>query len=710
MADKSIGDLNYAPGTVDDNNTLFVVQQAGAAYKLDGHAFITALTTILDGHGGVASVTYVAPVAPSLEGTMTVTLADGTETEVTINNGKGITSIAKTGTAGLADTYTITYNDGTTGTFTVTNGEKGDTGDAWYVWIKYAGQEPTQDSDMGDTPDNWMGIYSGTSSTAPTHYTDYDWFEIKGATGDTGTAADIVNQSVEYAVGDYGTVAPSGGWSATVPTVPQGKYLWTKSECVYNDGTDVVAYSVARMGVDGTGSVVSVNTISPDGSGNITLTASNIAASDNTSIQAHLTADETDIGKLKQAILYPTGDTTDRAAEIASKLSTYGYCELVKGEYYIGSTISMPSKSTLKGCGKESVIKKTSGSGNITMFSVTGTNQNVTFKDLYFAGSNTSAPSSENTGSGEQAIVLTDNAARVSVENCTFYGFTKAGIYYSSGYSWLSSLNIVNCSFLYCNYGISSGVYGEFANITNCSFNSCYYGALVIGGNNKFANCGFDANATGFVLWDDPNSPSNDGHGSCVGCTFDHNTSRAIGISNIDNGFMFSNCGIFYGDIVISNSRGIQFENCLIMGNKSTTDHTNFVLNNCPGLIAITNCCGTNAFTITKTSSSYVFAKGNKTRDGAIISADDRFDQTGYATGTSASAGTYSDTSVTFPVAYPSIPYVFICPILDSTSMETGKMQFFVFDVSTTGFKVRLFNNASISRSFNFNWRAYLKE
>lgn len=39
--------------------------------------------------------------------------------------GVGITSIAKTSTEGLVDTYTITYSDGGTSTFTVTNGEKG---------------------------------------------------------------------------------------------------------------------------------------------------------------------------------------------------------------------------------------------------------------------------------------------------------------------------------------------------------------------------------------------------------------------------------------------------------------------------------------------------------------------------------------------------------------------------------------------------------
>ena len=45
------------------------------------------------------------------------------------DTGVGITSIVKTSTLGLVDTYTITYDDTTTTTFNVTNGAKGDTGD-----------------------------------------------------------------------------------------------------------------------------------------------------------------------------------------------------------------------------------------------------------------------------------------------------------------------------------------------------------------------------------------------------------------------------------------------------------------------------------------------------------------------------------------------------------------------------------------------------
>ena len=57
--------------------------------------------------------------------TITLTFADGTQETVTATGLKGISSITKTGTAGLVDTYTITYTDGTTSTFNITNGAQG---------------------------------------------------------------------------------------------------------------------------------------------------------------------------------------------------------------------------------------------------------------------------------------------------------------------------------------------------------------------------------------------------------------------------------------------------------------------------------------------------------------------------------------------------------------------------------------------------------
>ena len=53
---------------------------------------------------------------------------DTGDTGATGATGNGISSISKTSTAGLVDTYTITYTDGNSVTFDVTNGQDGTDG------------------------------------------------------------------------------------------------------------------------------------------------------------------------------------------------------------------------------------------------------------------------------------------------------------------------------------------------------------------------------------------------------------------------------------------------------------------------------------------------------------------------------------------------------------------------------------------------------
>ena len=275
MADKSVGELIAAQSVTPTD--LFVLEQNGTAKKLTGQILENWLVSFADGHGGISSVDKVG--TSGLADTYRITLSDTTIFDFVVTNGKSITGISKTSTSGLVDTYTISYNDGTSGTFTVKNGEKGDKGDNSYIWIKYASQEPTESShSMGDLPDDWIGIYSGNASTAPTDWKQYKWFKHKGEKGDTGAPATLVTKSVTYQVSDSGTIIPSGAWGSSVPVVPQGKYLWTKTEVRFNTGDPIVSYSVSRMGIDGSGAVSTVAGVSPDATGNVTLTAANVGA------------------------------------------------------------------------------------------------------------------------------------------------------------------------------------------------------------------------------------------------------------------------------------------------------------------------------------------------------------------------------------------------------------------------------------------------
>lgn len=275
MADKSIDQLNAAEKIYATD--LFVLQQSGSAKKLTGQVLLNWLTAAADGHGGISSVDKVG--TSGLVDTYRITLADKTTYDFAVTNGRGIKSWAKTGTSGLVDTYKMTLDDGAAITYTVTNGAKGDKGDNAYTWVKYASQEPTEAShSMGDIPDDWRGEYNGPLAEAPNDWKQYKWFKHKGEKGDTGAAATLVNKSVTYQVSDSGTIIPSGSWGSSIPVVSQGKYLWTKTEVRFNTGDPIVSYSVARMGIDGSGAVSSVAGVSPDATGNVTLTAADVGA------------------------------------------------------------------------------------------------------------------------------------------------------------------------------------------------------------------------------------------------------------------------------------------------------------------------------------------------------------------------------------------------------------------------------------------------
>lgn len=139
----------------------------------------------------------------------------------------GILNIAKTGSSGsdpVTDTYTITYFDGTSSTFEVKNGKKGDQ-------------------------------------------------------GNPGPAATITSSSVQYTSSSSGTTVPTSGWADNLPSsVSPGDYLWTKIVINFSDGTPVAFYTAARMGLNGSGAVSSVCGVSPDGNGNVALTATNVGA------------------------------------------------------------------------------------------------------------------------------------------------------------------------------------------------------------------------------------------------------------------------------------------------------------------------------------------------------------------------------------------------------------------------------------------------
>lgn len=80
----------------------------------------------------------------------------------------------------------------------------------------------------------------------------------KGDKGDRGSdgiagkdGVGIHATSISYAIGETGTTAPTSNWSAQVPKLIKGKYLWTRTIWTYTDSTRETGYSATYIAKDG---------------------------------------------------------------------------------------------------------------------------------------------------------------------------------------------------------------------------------------------------------------------------------------------------------------------------------------------------------------------------------------------------------------------------------------------------------------------------
>ena len=125
---------------------------------------------------------------------------------------------------GTSDTAPEDYHEYTWYNIKGQKGDKGDTGETGatgaagkdgkdgtnaYVHIKYLANDPSNsnNSDLSDIPNDYMGVYSGTLSTAPEDISSYNWFKIKGETGEQGPKGDTGSVDGSYLDNYYNNLA-----------------------------------------------------------------------------------------------------------------------------------------------------------------------------------------------------------------------------------------------------------------------------------------------------------------------------------------------------------------------------------------------------------------------------------------------------------------------------------------------------------------------
>lgn len=148
------------------------------------------------------------------EGTKTATIEDGSDGV----DGKGVKSTAISYKASTSGT-TVPSGTWSTSIPTVTKGQ--------YLWTRT--------------------ITTYTDASTSTGYS----VAYQPIDGDDGTSVTINTTAITYQASASGTTVPTGTWSATIPTVDQGSYLWTKTVVTYSDGKSTTSYSVSYKGVDG---------------------------------------------------------------------------------------------------------------------------------------------------------------------------------------------------------------------------------------------------------------------------------------------------------------------------------------------------------------------------------------------------------------------------------------------------------------------------
>ena len=108
---------------------------------------------------------------------------------------------------------------------------------------------------------SYIGQYTDFTQADSTKPSDYTWSLMRGNDGKDGAngkdgiagkdGVGIKATVITYAISTSGTIAPTTGWTSSVPSLIKGQYLWTKTVWTYTDNSSETGYSVTYISKDG---------------------------------------------------------------------------------------------------------------------------------------------------------------------------------------------------------------------------------------------------------------------------------------------------------------------------------------------------------------------------------------------------------------------------------------------------------------------------
>ena len=193
----------------------------------------TGVTVTSDGDGTAPTLTIAVTTAVTAPGKVSIPVVVNGEAEFTLEFTFGIAFTGSTGATGNGvKTTAVSYAVSGSGTDIPAS-------DQWKSSLPTVGQG------------QWLWTRTVTTYTDNTSSTSYS-VSRNGTNGSTGaTGVGVKSTTVDYQVSTSGTSTPQGAWSSTIPTVPAGQYLWTRTTITYTNNTTSVSYSIGKMGEQG---------------------------------------------------------------------------------------------------------------------------------------------------------------------------------------------------------------------------------------------------------------------------------------------------------------------------------------------------------------------------------------------------------------------------------------------------------------------------
>lgn len=393
-----------------------------------------------------------------------------------------------------------------------------------------------------------------------------------------------------------------------VPSNAANLIIWVGIEYVGRTADETVHPAILTRSAEGGTTYYNTNTF------NYTVNRDSYTVSASPTIQA-----------VSDYYLPPTGDTTDRTADIMTLLSTQKVCKLGTGDYYIRTGIQMPDGTAIIGSGKGTRLILDSSVTNGYVISV---GHYCLVDNLLVTGlASGDLPYEEFTIGGRDGIVqlgdyvdfetpATFSANFDKLSNLWIENFTGSGVrsYRNDG---AASFLAHNIDILHCGIGINIELFSEFHAWENIRCRWCVYACIMNGGNNLFSNCHFDVCIHLLKIDNSLGNLVNDTHSSFTNCTFCHannNTGDAMEIIGVENGLVFSNCQVFYSKIKITNTNGV------VITNFNFANSQEIILSGCKG-INISNCIFGSTPVITKNNVTGFIFDNNMTRNGGMLSA-----------------------------------------------------------------------------------------